>query len=250
MLGSKKAVLCNTNLSGRSQQKHKHTNKPGNQKGHANRWCKTNPYLLESISSSPPLHQEVVALGEACGRHSRTASPPLWITVDFFTGRRVKSGGEAEEEIGVEAVGLWRSNSSAENVSCITGNYGNCISPPKRLIVQKKYVNGGKGMPQWGGTSANSFIPDVRYMYTYRVSGFSSPPMAVCVWWRQNHLLTYNLELSTGIDRAMLIMCYTLIHPRIQQADPGYGQFSSLHVDSTLQIIIHNIWQISFFFFF
>lgn len=36
-----------------------------------------NSYLSVSLSSSPPLHQEAVALGEAWGRHSRTASPPL-----------------------------------------------------------------------------------------------------------------------------------------------------------------------------
>lgn len=105
----------------------------------------TNTYLSVFISSSPPLHQEVVALGEAWGRHSRTASPPRWITVAFFTGRRVKWGGEAEEQICVEAVCLcvWGSNgcASAENVKCITSNYGNCISPPNELIVWKKYGN-------------------------------------------------------------------------------------------------------------
>lgn len=61
-------------------------------------------YLLPVLRSSPPLHQEMVALGEALGRHSNTTSPPLWITVDFFTGRWVKSGGEAEEETHIEAI--------------------------------------------------------------------------------------------------------------------------------------------------
>lgn len=75
----------------------------------------TVPYLLPSFRSSPPLHQEIVALGEAWGRHSKTTSPPLWITVDFFTGRRVKSGGEAEEQTRVKAIclALWRGNSCA-----------------------------------------------------------------------------------------------------------------------------------------
>lgn len=102
-------------------------------------------YLLPSFRGSPPLHQEIVALGEAWGRHSKTISPPLWITVDFFTGRRVKSGGEAEEQTRVKAIclALWRSNScaSAENVKCITSNYRNCISPPDWLMVWKNYVN-------------------------------------------------------------------------------------------------------------
>lgn len=31
----------------------------------------------------------------------------------------------------------------------------------------------------------------------------------------QTRLLTYNLELSTGIHRSMLILCHTLIHPRV-----------------------------------
>lgn len=74
------------------------------------------PYLSLSFRCIPPsLHQEIVALGEAWGRHSNTTSPPLWITVDFFTGRRVKSGGEAEEETRVDAVclALSRCNSCA-----------------------------------------------------------------------------------------------------------------------------------------
>lgn len=56
-----------------------------------------------------------MALGEALGRHSNTTSPPLWITVDFFTGRWVKSGGEAEKDTHVEVIGpgLWSGNSSA-----------------------------------------------------------------------------------------------------------------------------------------
>jgi len=73
------------------------------------------PYLSLLLRGSPPLHQETEALGEALGRHSNTTSPPLWITVDFFTGRWVKSGGEAEEETRVEAIclALWRRNSCA-----------------------------------------------------------------------------------------------------------------------------------------
>lgn len=61
------------------------------------------PYLSLSFSASPPLHQETVALGEAWGRHSNAASPPLWITVDVFTGRRAKFGGDAVEETRVHA---------------------------------------------------------------------------------------------------------------------------------------------------
>lgn len=67
---------------------------------------RTVPYLLLSFRGSPPFHQEIVALGEAWGRHSKTTSPPLCITVDFFTGRRVKSGGEAEEQSRVKAICL------------------------------------------------------------------------------------------------------------------------------------------------
>lgn len=79
----------------------------------------TIPYLLLSFRSSPPLHQEIVALGEAWGRHSKTTSPPLWMTVDFFTGRRVKSGGEAEEQTHVKAIclTLWRGNSCSSSAS-------------------------------------------------------------------------------------------------------------------------------------
>lgn len=75
----------------------------------------TIPYLLLSFRGSPSFHHEIVALGEAWGRHSKTTSPPLWITVDFFTGRRVKSGGEAEEQTRVKAIclALWRGNSCA-----------------------------------------------------------------------------------------------------------------------------------------
>lgn len=53
-----------------------------------------------------------MALGEAWGRHSKTTSPPLWMTVDFFTGRQVKSGGEAEEQKHVKSIclALWMSN--------------------------------------------------------------------------------------------------------------------------------------------
>lgn len=63
-------------------------------------------YLLPSFRSCPPLHQEIAALGEAWGRHSRATSPPRWITVDFFTGRRPKSGGEAAEQSGVRDICL------------------------------------------------------------------------------------------------------------------------------------------------
>lgn len=124
MFGWNKAVLCNPNLSSDFEQKHKHTNKPKKDPVNSMK-SGANTYLSVSISSSPPLHQEVAALGEAWGRHSRTASPPLWTTVDFFTGRRVKSGGEAEEQIRAESVCLRvrRSNScaSAENFKRISG---------------------------------------------------------------------------------------------------------------------------------
>lgn len=63
-------------------------------------------YLLLLLRSLPPLHHEIVALGEALGRHSNSTSLPLWITVDFFTGRWVKSGGKAEEETHVETICL------------------------------------------------------------------------------------------------------------------------------------------------
>lgn len=52
-------------------------------------------YLLVLLRKSPPLRQEKVARGEACGRHSMMASPPCWTSVDFFTGFLEKSGGEA-----------------------------------------------------------------------------------------------------------------------------------------------------------
>lgn len=147
MFGWNKAVLCNPNLSSDFEQKHKHTNKPKKDPVNSMK-SGANTYLSVSISSSPPLHQEVAALGEAWGRHSRTASPPLWTTVDFFTGRGVKSGGEAEEQIRAESVCLRvrRSNScaSAENVKRISGYYRNCNSPLNGLIVWKKYGNEGQ----------------------------------------------------------------------------------------------------------
>lgn len=93
----------------------------------------TSAYLSASISSTPPFHQEIAAMGEARGRHSRTASPPRWTTVDFFTGRRVKSGGEAEEQSGATAV--------HQGKMCITSNCGNCVSPLNGLIVRKNYGN-------------------------------------------------------------------------------------------------------------
>lgn len=77
-------------------------------------WPATSAYLSASISSFPPLHQEIAALGEARGRHSRTASPPRWTTVDFFTGRRAKSGGEAEEQRGATAVHRWKMSSASQ----------------------------------------------------------------------------------------------------------------------------------------
>lgn len=88
------------------RNEHGHKNKPLTDaiSGVSSGAYSTVPYLLLSFSSSPPLHQEIVALGEAWGRHSKTTSPPLWITVDFFTGRRVKSGGEAEEQTCVKAI--------------------------------------------------------------------------------------------------------------------------------------------------
>lgn len=105
----------------------------GSSKNTAKVWpaMEASAYLSASISSSPPLHQEIAALGEARGRHSRTASPPLWTTVDFFTGRRAKSGGEAEEQSGATAVHQWK----------MTSNYGNCVSPLNGLIVWKNYGN-------------------------------------------------------------------------------------------------------------
>lgn len=98
-------------------------------------------YLLLSFRSSPPLNQETVALGEACGRHSKTTSPPLWITVDFFTGRRVKSGGEAEEQTHVKAIclALWTGQQLriSQNVKCITSNYGNYLFTSRLAYCMK-----------------------------------------------------------------------------------------------------------------
>lgn len=56
------------------------------------------PYLLPSFRNSLPFLQEKEALGDACGRHSMMASPPLWISVVFFNGFLEKSGGEAERQ--------------------------------------------------------------------------------------------------------------------------------------------------------
>lgn len=40
----------------------------------------------------------------------------------------------------------------------------------------------------------------------------SLPPLAAFDE-SKNHVLTYNLKLSTGVDRPMFIVRYTLIHP-------------------------------------
>lgn len=206
-------------------------------------------HLLLSIRSSPSRHQEIVALGEAWGRHSRTTSPPLWMTMDFFTGRRVKSGGEAEEQTRVKAIclPLRKSNScaSAENVKCITSNYWNCISPPDWLIVREELCKWAtESTPQWRATQASFYL----FIYfswrkhfhstdgTIYINYSMSWPFRQFVWYTANNLLTYNLELGAGIGRSIFILCHTLIHPRVDQANPGYGQSTSFHLDPPLQI--------------
>lgn len=72
----------------------------------------TVPYRLLSFNSSPSLHQEIAALGEALGRHPKSTSPPLWMTVDVFTGCWVKSGGEAGESASI-CFAWWRGNNGA-----------------------------------------------------------------------------------------------------------------------------------------
>lgn len=113
--------------------------------GLSSRAYSTIAYLVLSFRSSPPLNQEIAALGEACGRHSKTTSPPLWITVDFFTGRRVKSGGEAEEQSCVKAIclALWRCNScaSAKMSKASQAITWIIFSPADWLIVQNNYGN-------------------------------------------------------------------------------------------------------------
>lgn len=42
-------------------------------------------------------------------------------------------------------------------------------------------------------------------------------------------MLTYNFEFSAGIDGAMFVLCQALVHPRVQQVDPGYGQSSTFY---------------------
>lgn len=51
----------------------------------------------------------------------------------------------------------------------------------------------------------------------------------------ENTFLTDNLELSTGIHGSVLVLCNTLIHPRVQQTNPGYCQSPSVHMNPPLQ---------------
>lgn len=71
---------------------------------------------------------------------------------------------------------------------------------------------------------------------TKYIQHISASGSAHCKWHRANKMLTYNFELSAGIHRSVFTLCHTLIHPRVQQIDPGYGQFTSFHVDPPLQI--------------
>lgn len=98
---------------------------------------RTIPYLLLSFSSSPPLHQVIVALGEAWGRHSKTTSPPRWITVAFFTGRRVKSGGEAEEQTRVKVIMLM----SWTGTSCASAKMSSAPLAITKIIFQQPSGN-------------------------------------------------------------------------------------------------------------
>ena len=47
-------------------------------------------------------------------------------------------------------------------------------------------------------------------------------------------MLTYNLQLSTSINDPVVILCQTLIHSRVCEADPGYGQSSFFYKYSAL----------------
>lgn len=65
-----------------------------------------------------------------------------------------------------------------------------------------------------------------------------SLPRFTSVWTTQHKLkvLTYNLELRAGIDSSVFIFWHTLIHPRVQQTNPGYGQSPTFHLHLPLQI--------------
>lgn len=144
--------------------------------GMSSRAYSTIAYLLLSFRSSPPLNQEIVALGEACGRHSKTTSPPLWITVDFFTGRRVKSGGDAEEQTRVKAIclALWRGNScaSAKMSSASEAITEIIFSPADWLIVRNNYGN-ERARPRLSKEPVQPVLFIYLFMHRYKAFSFT-----------------------------------------------------------------------------
>lgn len=148
----------------------------------------TIPYLLLSFRTSPPLHQEIVALGEAWGRHSKSTSPPLWITVDFFTARRVKSGGEAEEQTHVKAIclALWRGN------SCASAKMSNASPAITAIIFHQTGLLYERimEMKERCHVSASSASISL-FFFTLRKEAFSFP------WQHNVHIVSLCLQLNS-----------------------------------------------------
>lgn len=146
-----KAALHITGFQSLLEQRHKHrlemnlifTHNPLNRcRQWQEQWCMQNTSIplavLQDFTRTKPGDRSP-------GGGMWLTLPPPWITVDFFTGRRVKSGGEAEEQTYVGAICLalqWGQQLHiSQNVKCITRNYVNDIitsSLVYKMIIEMK----------------------------------------------------------------------------------------------------------------
>lgn len=184
-------------------------------------------------------------------RGGDTLRPPHPPSGSLWTSSRVggwSQAGRLREQTRVKAIclALWRGNScaSAEMSSASPAITGILFRQQTGLLCERimQMKERGRGSVRSSASlyllfhlldEMKHFHSNDNTMYIQYVSAISS---AHCGWYRAGKLLTYNLELSAGVEGSMLIVCHALIHPRVGQTDPGYGQSTCFHMDSPLII--------------